>query len=240
MEHRRLQETGSTNDDAHAAFMAGAPRPLLISAGLQTAGKGRQGRPWDHSRENFAGSFLVDARRQAREVPGAAALLSSLALRDTLIGHGADPGAIALKWPNDVLIDDKKVAGILISFVHHANDSALIIGIGVNLTAAPQETVFPARAVFAEGQGPDPESFGDVLGQRLVGLMDRLERNGSWGILEAWRAHAWRIGQEITIRRDGTDGVTGRFEDINGQGHMLLRREDGTLDTIVAGDAAPR
>ncbi|MEM6913589.1 MAG: biotin--[acetyl-CoA-carboxylase] ligase, partial [Pseudomonadota bacterium] len=145
MEHRRLEETGSTNNDAHAAFVAGAPRPLLISAGLQTAGIGRHGRTWAHDRHNFAGSFLVDAKRHARETPGAVALLSSLAVRDTLIEHGADASALALKWPNDVLFAEEKVAGILSSFVQGAHDSALIIGIGVNLATPPQETVFPAR-----------------------------------------------------------------------------------------------
>lgn len=240
MEHRRLRETGSTNDDVQAAFAAGEARPLLISAGLQTAGKGRHGRPWSHHTSNFAGSFLVDAGREAREVPGAVALLAGLAVRDALIDEGADAGALELKWPNDVLMSGEKVAGILSSFLQQGSESALVIGIGVNLASPPGATVFPARAVFPRDQSPDPKVFGDRLGARLLGLLQALEDKGSWAILEAWRAHAWRLGEEITIRRDEREGLTGRFEDIDREGRLLLRRDDGTLDTIAAGDAASR
>ncbi|MEM0928543.1 MAG: biotin--[acetyl-CoA-carboxylase] ligase [Pseudomonadota bacterium] len=240
LEHRRLQETGSTNDDAHTAFASGAARPLLISAEQQTAGKGRYGRSWSHDPLNFAGSFLVDAGPEACQAPGAVSLLAGLAVRDTLIAEGADAGALALKWPNDVLMADEKVAGILSSFVQQGTDTALIIGIGVNLASPPSETVFPARAVFAKDRSPDPEGFGDALGQRLVALLGRLETSGSWAILEAWRSHAWRLGDDITIRRDEEEALQGRFEDIDREGRLMLRRADGSLETIAAGDAAPR
>ncbi len=240
MEHRRLSETGSTNDDAQAAFTAGEARPLLISAGLQTKGRGRHGRLWIHDTGNFAGSFLVDAGREAREVPGAVSLLTGLAVRDALIDQGADPGVLELKWPNDVLMTGEKVAGILSSFLHQGSDSALVIGIGVNLASPPGDTVFPARAAFPEEQAPDPKAFGDRLGAKLLALLQALEEKGAWAILEAWRMHAWRLGEEITIRRDGQDGLTGRFEDIDREGRILLRRDDGTLEPIAAGDAASR
>ena len=189
---------------------------------------------------NFAGSFLLDAGREARSVPGVVALLSSLAVRDTLMAEGANGGAIALKWPNDVLVFDKKVAGILSSFVRQGRDAAFVIGIGVNLASAPLETVFPAAAVFPRGRAPDPVSFGDALGARLIGLLGRLERGGAWAMIEAWRSHAWRFGQDITIRQDDGEGMVGRFEDVDPQGHLLLRRRDGSLQRITTGDAAPR
>ncbi|MEO1657197.1 MAG: biotin--[acetyl-CoA-carboxylase] ligase [Pseudomonadota bacterium] len=240
LEHRRLAETGSTNDDARAAFEAGASRPLLISAGLQTAGKGRHGRAWSHDPDNFAGSFLVDTGEQARRVPGAVSLLAGLAVRDALIAEGADPGALQLKWPNDVLVSGEKVAGLLSSFIQQGTDVAMIIGIGVNLASPPGETVFPARAVFAREHAPDPKLFGDQLGRRLLGLLAQLEEKGAWVILEAWRTHAWRLGEDITMRRDEGEGLSGRFEDIDQEGRLLLRLDDGSLETIAAGDAAPR
>lgn len=236
MEHRRLAICGSTNDEARAAFEAGASMPLLISAAEQTAGRGRQGRVWSQLRGNFAGSFLIEATRVLRAEPGALSLLAGLAIKETLVGFGTESDDMVLKWPNDVLLRERKVAGVLAEMVENDARRAVILGIGVNLAEAPRQTVFPAAAVF-KTEPPDPKLFGDRLGEALLAWIRGAEDNGTGDVLKTWRTHAWRLGETLAIRQ-GERVLEGIFEDIDRHGHLLLRSSTGEGHTITAGDTA--
>lgn len=238
MRHERLASCGSTNDEVRRAFTEGAAFPLLISAEEQTAGRGREGRPWAQLRGNFAGSFLIEATRALLGAPGAVSLLSGLAIRDALIGFGASAADLALKWPNDVLLKERKVAGVLAEMVEDDTRRAFIIGIGVNLREAPSETMFPAAAVFGAA-APDPKLFGDRLGEALLHWVKGAEDKGTPLIFDAWRQHAWRLGEPLALRH-GEGATEGIFEDIDAHGRVLLRLPSGELRTIAAGDAAHR
>ncbi|NNU15253.1 biotin--[acetyl-CoA-carboxylase] ligase [Parvularcula sp. ZS-1/3] len=236
MRHLRLESCASTNDEARRAFEAGDALPLLISAAEQTKGRGREGRAWSQLQGNFAGSFLVMATRALLSEPGALSLIAGLAIRDALSAFGANPAELKLKWPNDVLLSEKKVAGVLSEFVEDQSRRAFIVGIGVNLREAPDQTLFPAAAVFADG-APDPSAFGDTLGTALTRWISQAEAHGMPAILEAWKKQAWRLGEPLAIRTSGVP-LEGVFEDLDPHGHLRLRLPDGTMRTITAGDAA--
>lgn len=236
MKHLRLESCASTNDEARQAFEAGEALPLLISAAEQTKGRGREGRTWSQLQGNFAGSFLVMATRALLSEPGALSLLAGLAISDALCAFGANPAKLTLKWPNDVLLSESKVAGVLSEFVEDQHRRAFIVGIGVNLREAPAETLFPASAVFGEA-APEPRAFGDTLGTALSRWIAQAEAQGMPAILEAWKQRGWRLGEALAIRTSGAP-LEGVFEDLDPHGHLRLRLPDGTMRTITAGDAA--
>lgn len=239
MKHRRLQVCGSTNDEARAYFLAGDALPILISVEEQTAGRGREGRSWSHHRSNFAGSLLVEASPTMLGAPGAVALLAGLAIRDALIASGAEAAGLALKWPNDVLRDDRKVAGVLAEMLTEGDRRAVIVGAGVNLAKPPQDARFPAAAVFASDQSPGPKAFGDHLAMAFERWVEQLEDRGTPFVLDAWRASAWRLGEKLTIG-SGPGAVSGVFRDIDAVGRIILRLPSGEDRVFSAGDASHR
>ncbi len=238
MIHHRLASCSSTNDEARRAFEEGAALPLLISAEEQTAGRGRQGRSWSQLQGNFAGSFLIEGTRALVQNPGVLSLLAGLAVRDALIANGAQGSELTLKWPNDVLRQERKVAGILAEFLEDSHRRAFIIGIGVNLAKAPDDTPFPAARAF-DNVSPGPAAFGDELGSTLLGWVRFAEKDGSEAVLTRWRDHGWRLGEPLAVRT-GETVTEGIFEDIDNQGHIVLRLPEGGLRTISAGDAVRR
>lgn len=239
MRHERLATCASTNDEARAAFEAGAPLPLLVSAAEQTAGRGRQGRSWSHAPANFAGSFVIEASPRLVETPGAVAFLAGLAVTDALATYGISRHDLRLKWPNDVLYRERKVAGVLSEFVEALGRRAFIVGIGVNLAEAPGETRFPAAAAFSE-HPPEPARFAESLAAAVEAWTNAAAREGPGRILAAWRSQAWRLGQPLAVRGQGPEPAEGIFEDIDDRGHLLLRLPCGTLRRVAAGDIADR
>jgi len=237
MRHIRLEQCGSTNDEASGLFDQGETGPFLISTRDQVAGRGRDGRKWSHDPRNFAGSFLLPATDQMRSAPGALSLLAGLAVRDALIAASVDPAALRLKWPNDVLLNHQKVGGILAELVSDRERFGLIIGIGVNLTKPPNEARFPARAVFDAASAPSPQHFGDNLGEQLERWLNRLTEQGTAWVLDAWRATAWRSGEKLTVR-SGEHAVSGLFRDIDDQGRLILALPSGQTRVFSAGDAS--
>ena len=211
--------------------------PLLISAAEQTAGRGRDGRSWSHDRRNFAGSLLISASPAMLAAPGAVSLLAGLAIRDALVASGADMRRLALKWPNDVLMDDRKVAGVLAEMLSEGDQRAVVIGAGVNLARPPQDARFPAAAVFDPKTAPDPKAFGDQLAKAFERWIDQLAHRGAAFVLDAWRASAWRLGQKLTIG-SGEGAISGLFRDIDPLGRVILRLPNGEDRLFSAGDAS--
>lgn len=235
MKHLRVATCGSTNDEARAAFERGEALPFLLSTSRQIAGRGRHARVWEHHPGNFAGTFVIDAAQALRQTPGAVSLFAGLAVRDALIAHGAPGQDLALKWPNDVLLAERKVAGVLAELVERPGAGAFLVGIGVNLAQPPKEARFPAAAVFGAGE-VEAKTFGDTLAQALTAWIDRYRGAGAKAVFDAWRGHAWRLGQPVTINLPEA-ALAGTFVDIDGAGRLVLRLPSGEKRTISAGDA---
>ena len=209
--------------------------PAWILAIEQTAARGRRGRAWSTPRGNFAGTLIM--RRTGS--PADAALRSfvaSLALREAFVAVTGQEAAFALKWPNDVLLNGGKVAGILLETV----GENLVIGIGVNLADAPTAAqvehgaVTPVSVLGETGMAVAPEAFLDALGAAYARLEMQYTTYGFAPIRTAWLSHAARIGEVVTARtmRDETIGV---FEDVDANGNLILNTAKGRV-AITAAD----
>jgi BirA family biotin operon repressor/biotin-[acetyl-CoA-carboxylase] ligase len=220
-----LEETDSTMKEAarRAADLRG---PTWIMARRQTAAHGRRGRPWQSPEGNFAATLFL----RPSEPPAAAALrsfIAAVALFQTL-NMCRLSGQLSLKWPNDVLLNDGKVAGILLESAGRGPGlDWMSIGVGVNLLAAPDTSDVEARAVrpvSVAGQGGQPHSQDEMLfwlASHFAQLETLFAEFGFDPIRRLWLRHATRLGEVITART-ARDEITGTFETVDEAGNLVL------------------
>lgn len=228
-----LPVTDSTN--AHALREAPALSGPAWFLGLeQTAGRGRRARAWASPRGNFHGSLLLFPAERPDQV-ALRSFAAALALRDALIALTGLPQAFSLKWPNDVLLNGAKVAGILLEASSTgAGVQALAIGIGVNLIAHPDQSVLeagalPAVSLLSEtGMRVAPEAVLDALAPAYAKWEAVFVAQGFAPLREAWLAHAAKIGEQIRART-GKDTFYGVFETIDSQGNLILATATGQM-----------
>ncbi len=225
---REIHETlDSTNAEALRRAAAGEAGPLWVLARAQTAARGRRGRAWSSPEGNFAASFLM-------KPPGQMALRSfvaALGLHEAMVTLTGRPELFALKWPNDVLLSGGKLAGILLESGAHGT---LVIGIGVNLVAAPDPgtlepgAVRPVSLLEATGLRVSPEEMLGALAPAVQRWEERLSDEGFAPIRAAWLARATRIGEDIVARLPGRE-VAGRFETVDESGAIVLATAEGRV-----------
>ncbi len=238
MSHPRLKfvaETGSTNADLAAASRNGdrLGEGHWLIADRQTAGRGRQGRAWFDGAGNFMGSTVVCPG--PHDPPASTlALMAGLALYETVAPLLADPSALSLKWPNDLLIGRAKLAGILLE----REGEVVICGIGVNLSAAPTVDGRETTALAALGPAPDRDDFASDLAVVFDRELHRWRTVGIEPMLRRWQAVAHPAGTPLTVHEPAGAIVTGRFAGLTPDGSLSLRLEDGTTRTIHAGDVS--
>lgn len=229
-------ELDSTNAEARRRAEAGEAGPVWISAGLQTAGRGRRGRAWSTQTGNLAATLLTLTDRPPAEAAQLSfvAALAACDLADTCLGVGA----ARLKWPNDVLVHGRKAVGILVESGARPDGRLwLAVGIGVNLKHAPTETERPATAFAEHMAGPPPEPLA-----ALEVLADAFERwRSAWAvqgftpIAAGWTARAAGLGQRCEARLPNRT-LSGVAEGLDNDGALRLRLDDGALERITAGD----
>ena len=224
-----LDSVGSTNDWL-ASQADTAADGTWVRADTQTGGRGRRGRAWASVPGNLFASVLVRPGRGETPSP-LLSFVAAVALDAAL--RAAAPGApLALKWPNDVLLDGVKVAGILLEGVA----GATIVGFGVNLAGHPADTERPATSLAAAGfAAPSAAVFAERLAAEFADARDRWQTYGFGVIRTAWLARAHGLGEAVEARL-GAETVTGRFADLADDGALLLRRGDGTTRAIHAGE----
>lgn len=226
-----LAEVDSTNSEA-ARLAPNLTQPTWIMARRQMAARGRRGRVWISPAGNFAASLLM---RPSGD-PAQAALRSfvaALALADAMGTVCGPRAAITLKWPNDVLLNSGKVAGILLESVGQgAGLGHLIIGIGVNLVAAPPpEAVEPGAMLPVSVQGETglviaPEEFLDYLANAFARWEAQFVTYGFGPIRTAWLQRAARLGQKITARTM-SESIEGTFETLAEDGSLVMNTANG-------------
>jgi len=212
-----------------------APRlagPEWVLALEQTAGHGRRSRVWSSPKGNFFASLVL----QPKEAPDQVALRSfvaALALRDAFVAATGRAEAFKLKWPNDVLLNGGKVAGILLESVGAGQGvTHLIIGVGVNLVAAPGAdqvepgAVPPVSLLSETGIRVSPEEFLDLLAAAYDRYETQFTTYGFAPIRTAWLRDAARLGETITARTTA-ETMTGRFETIDDAGNLILHTAKG-------------
>lgn len=219
-----LDRTDSTNLEAHRRA---AEAPVWVLARRQTAGKGRRGRGWEQSDGNFAASMICAPGGAPRDWPNHS-FAAALALDDTLAELTGRRELCTLKWPNDVLLRGRKLAGILLESV----ESHLVIGIGVNLIAHPpaerleEGALAPTNLMSETGVTVTAEAFLDTLAPGLHHWQDRLRRDGFAPVRTAWLDRAAGLGTTITARLPGRS-LSGNFSGLAEDGALILDTAQG-------------
>ncbi|MDF1709753.1 MAG: biotin--[acetyl-CoA-carboxylase] ligase [Paracoccaceae bacterium] len=224
-----LAEVDSTLNEAARRFDT-LRGPTWVLALHQTAARGRRGRDWRHPAGNFAATLVLPGPLQLATA-ALRSFVASLALYDAFAAATGRPGSFALKWPNDVLLNGGKVAGMLLETIGPRGD-ALSIGIGVNLAQAPdagqveQGAVRPVSLLSETGAAVSPEEFLDLLAPAYARYEAQFAAYGFAPIRTAWLDRAARLGQQITARLPAEE-VTGRFDTVDEQGQLVLSTPQG-------------
>ncbi|MFN3970484.1 MAG: biotin--[acetyl-CoA-carboxylase] ligase [Gemmobacter sp.] len=232
-----LDRVDSTNAEAVRRM---AQAPVWVLAGEQTGGRGRRGRAWASPRGNFHATLVMRPGGGA----GDAALRSfvaALALREALAAVTGAGAALALKWPNDVLLSGGKVAGILLEAAGDGVRVAhLAVGIGVNLIAAPDAAFLeegalrPVTVLGETGVRVEPRALLDHLAPAFARWEAVLVAEGFAPVRAEWLAHAARLGEPIRART-GAETREGVFETLDATGALVLRMGGGRV-AIPAAD----
>ncbi len=228
-----VPQTGSTNQD-----LADRIRSVeLVREGdwlvarRQTKGKGRQGREWFDGEGNFMGSTVVQCREGDPPAP-TLALLAGLAVQEAVDWHLPEGCKVKLKWPNDVLLDDAKLAGILLERV----DDTIIVGIGVNLVSSPDLPDRKTTSLADVGSETDCDVFAKDLARIFDLELERWRNFGLAPVLRRWLAAAHEIGTPMTVIEPGEGYITGVFAGLDEDGALQLGLADGSTRVIHAGD----
>jgi len=217
----RFAETGSTNDDLLGMARDGAPAGTVLVADHQTAGRGRLDRRWEApAGVNLLASLLF---RPADTALYRCTWLVALAAREACrVVAGTEPD---LKWPNDLLVGGRKLAGILAESAH----GAVVVGIGVNVGWAPDG----ATSLVAESPAVTVRPM-DVLGAMLP-VIDRLMAHDPTELVAAYRSALATIGTEVRVERAGLVPLVGRAVDVRDDGLLVVATERGEV-AVAAGD----
>ena len=235
-----LGDTDSTNADAKLLAGEGAPHLTLVTARRQLAGRGRHGRFWVSPEGNAYWSLLLRPQSDW-PAPGTLPFVAALAVRDALAQVTGAPGRLALKWPNDILLDGKKVCGILIEASGNQPAGAapwIVVGIGINVAHFPSDARYPATSLHAAGfAGATREAAIAALTACFLRRLDRWIGGGYGALKDDLLVAMTGIGQAITVRRtdNAADDLTGLFEGLDGEGRLMLRTAAGTR-LITVGD----
>lgn len=223
-EIRTVAQTGSTNADLLELARAGATEGLWLRAEAQSAGRGRQGRDWASPAGNLYASTLIRLRPHD-PVPGSLALVAAVALREAV-------GVGTIKWPNDLLIDGAKVAGILLE----RSGDAVVAGFGVNVAAAPDLPDRPTATLRDAGIAVAPADLVLTLAERFAAWLARWREPAVGAVAEVWAAYAHPAGTPLSINLPDGGRVEGRFDGLAPDGALALRLASGERRTIHAGD----
>jgi len=228
---------GSTNDEAARLALSGAPTGTVVLADEQTRGRGRLGRSWQSMPGNLHSSILLrpDCPLKAASQ---LSLLAAVALADTLATNAPADRSVTLKWPNDVLIDGAKVAGILLesSADKGGRLAYVVIGVGINVAFAPEAVPYPVATLSKAGfPSQSPHAWLRAFLCTLGIWLDRWQRDGFGEVREAWQARSYGRGGPIRLRLNQEE-VEGRFIGLTDVGALVIERADGTRSELTAGD----
>jgi BirA family biotin operon repressor/biotin-[acetyl-CoA-carboxylase] ligase len=237
--HRAFDRLPSTSSEALAAARAGDEGRLWITAAVQTAGRGRRGKPWSTTPGNLAASLLLIDPAPPPLAP-TLSFVAAVALHEAIADlAGRTLGArLRLKWPNDLLLDGLKLAGILVEGENFsAARMAVVVGVGVNCVSHPKVSGPVAATDLAErGVAIDAEGLFVALAMRMAERIADWDRGAGFAAIRAaWLRRAIGIGQPIRVNL-ADRSVEGRFDDLDDMGRLILSRPDGRREAFTAGD----
>ncbi|MEP7286319.1 MAG: biotin--[acetyl-CoA-carboxylase] ligase [Chloroflexota bacterium] len=231
-------QLGSTNDVARQWAIDGAPSGSVVLTEAQNTGRGRFGRIWSAP---LGTALLMSMILRPRVTPDRLPRLTMVgAVAVAEILEPLAPGKVSLKWPNDVMLTNRKVAGVLPEAIWQGNTlSAVILGIGLNVRVDFTDTPLADKAISLE-------TVTDTLIDRAVLLNTLLHRIDYWSmrvdesvLLETWRAMLGTLGQRVTVYAAGA-GITGQVAGVDDNGALILQDDDGILHHLLAGEVTLR
>ena len=229
---------GSTNDEARRLAAEGAEDGTLVWAREQSGGRGRRGRGWASPRGNLYLSLVLRPQCSLAEA-AQLGFVAALGVGDA-IGSVAPPLIeVTYKWPNDVLVNGRKAAGILLESQGAAGAACdwLVLGLGVNLTSYPEDSEFPATSLRFEGCPPAVTEVAllEAFGKHFMTWVNRWLEEGFAPIRKAWRNHAHGLGEETRVRL-AREELSGVLKDLDETGALVLGQAGGGERRVTAGE----
>jgi BirA family transcriptional regulator, biotin operon repressor / biotin---[acetyl-CoA-carboxylase] ligase len=223
----------SSNSEALALARAGERGPLWVTAGRQSAGRGRRGRTWISEPGNLYASLLLTEPAPPEHWPELS-FVAALAIHDTIADLA--PGArarVAIKWPNDLLLDGAKFAGIL---TEAEGSTTVVVGIGINCISHPADTDYPATNLAKSRIKLAPEVIFSELSAKMMGRLAQWNEGEHFATIRTdWLSRAAGLGDNVSVRLAERE-LSGRFETIDGTGQLVLVEPEGNRYAIAVGD----
>lgn len=225
----------STNSEATRLIQAGqVSQPFWIVAETQNQGRGRQGRLWTSEKGNVFATLVWPAPEMAKapQTSFVIAVAAQAVLQDLVY----DKAEVSCKWPNDILMDGRKIAGILLETAKDPQGKDwLIIGIGINLTSKPSDSRWPAICLNEVTTAPTPHEVVTSLHQNWVELYEIWDTQGFEPIAEQWMRNAFGLGVRVQYSvKDAKQ--SGAFSGLDETGAALIRLDSGWVERVYAGE----
>lgn len=226
----------STQDKLKSVFL-GNPKineGLLVWSSQQTNGYGRHGRTWDHAKGNLYFSFLVRPHVFIQNI-GHISLMTGLAVSDALDRFLPETHQTLLKWPNDVLIEDKKCSGILIDVLDQNDNNiyAMAIGIGINIDTTPLKTATHMNKFTPENV--TPEQILDAVCNSFSYYYADYKEYGFKAIKQSWIKKTYPKNTQVTVKH-ANNMIEGKFDTIDNYGNLIILSAHNKRTTISSGD----
>lgn len=226
----------STNEEAKRLARAGGSHGAVIWAKKQSEGKGRLGRNWLSADGNLFVSVLLQPQKPLAELSQLSFVAAVAAIE--AIAPLVEKSSLKTKWPNDILLSDRKLGGILLeSFRTEGSDLPwVIVGVGINIDSFPPRTEFPATCL--KEAGVELVSAKIILSRfihHFIECYNEWNNKGFTGLRKDWMANAWNLKQKITARLESGE-VQGIFDGIDASGNLVLITDNRKKQVIHAGD----
>lgn len=228
-----LETVASTNDEACSLAATGAPDGTIVRAASQTAGRGRNGRTWVSNEGNLYFSLLVRPECPPQKAVQLS-FVTSVALAESL----PVTARVTCKWPNDILIDGRKIAGMLLESAPLGEGDLdwLVIGIGLNIASHPSDVMYPATSLHACGaQDIAADDVLDEFCRRFAHWRTTWIAEGFAPVRHAWLTRAAGLGREIGVNL-ASGSMSGVFDGLDEHGALIVLRDNGERTKITAGD----
>lgn len=225
----------STMNEARLRVLDGAEEGTVIVAYQQDEGRGRRGRRWESSLGNVHLTYITYSNLPPTQAVQLS-FVACVAIGEELKGLLPPTETLSYKWPNDILLNDKKVGGILLETMtlSEKKEMAYLIGCGLNLKTCPKDVRYPTTSFEKEGVFLLLEDTLRGIGSSLDRYVSFWKKEGFVPIRDLWKKRAARVGQTITFECD-EKVYTGKFEGINEEGLLILKSPQGRLE-LIAGD----
>ncbi len=214
--------------------------PVWLVADVQTQGRGRRGRSWTSEVGNLFATLVLANPGPVAQL-AQLCFVAGLALRDAVLRAAPliPPETLKLKWPNDLLLNGGKLAGILVEGGQDSSGRpAAVIGFGVNCLHHPEDLPYPATSLQAAGHPAAPDRVLEALDLAMAARLSQWNAGAGFAETRAdWLRQCLGMGDQVSVKI-GTREVVGRFESIDARGAMMLRRKDGVAEIITAGDVS--